>query len=226
MAHDNDSFIREVNDELRSEQLTRVWRRYRPFIIGAAVLVVVGTAGYRGYEYWHSHNASQYGDQFLGALNLAKEGKTDEAMAALQKLESDGSGAYPVLAQMRAATLMAEKGDAAGAIKAFKEVSGDSAVPGVIRDIAKVRAGYLLVDSGSYADVSAEVEAMATGNGALRNSAREVLGLAAYKAGDMTKAREWYEEIVNDAQAPRNLANRAQIMLDTMTSSAPAAAKS
>lgn len=226
MAQDNDSFIREVNEELRSEQISRVWRNYRGFIIGGAVLIVLGTAGYRGYEYWHNHNASQYGDQFLAALNLAKENKTEEAMAALQKLEQDGSGAYPVLARMRAATLLTQKGDAAGAIKAFRDVAADNSVPAILRDIAKIRAAYLLVDNGSYTEVSAEVEAMATGNNALRNSAREALGLSAMKAGDTTKAREWFEEIVNDAQTPRNVANRAQIMLDTLASSAPQAAKS
>ncbi|MFD1746078.1 tetratricopeptide repeat protein [Rhizobium helianthi] len=226
MAQDNDSFIREVNEELRSEQISRIWRSYRGFIIGGAVLIVLGTAGYRGYEYWHNHNASQYGDQFLAALNLAKENKTDEAMAALQKLEQDGSGAYPVLARMRAATLLTQKGDATGAIKAFREVAADNSVPSVLRDIAKMRVAYLLVDNGTYADVSAEVEPMATGNHTLRNSAREALGLSAMKAGDTAKARQWFEDIVNDAETPRNVANRAQIMLDTLASSGPQAAKS
>lgn len=226
MAQENDSFIREVNDELRSEQVSKVWRSYRPFIIAGAALIVLGTAGYRGYEYWHSTNSSQYGDQFLAALNLAKENKTDEALAALEKLEKDGGGSYPVLAQMRAATLLSQKGDAAGAIKAFQAVSADSSLPAVLRDVAKMRAAYLLVDTGTYAQVSSEVEPMATGNHTLRNSAREVLGLSAMKAGDMAKAKQWFEDIANDAQAPRNIANRAQIMLDTMVSTAPQAAKS
>ena len=226
MAHENDSFIREVNEELRSEQISRVWRAYRPFIIAGAALIVLGTAGYRGYEYWHSNNASQYGDQFLAALNLAKQNKTDEAIAALEKLEKDGSGAYPVLARMRAATLLSQKGDAAGAVKAFQQVAADSAIPAVLRDIAKMRAAYLMVDTSTYAQVAAEVESMATGNHALRNSAREVLGLAAMKAGDTAKAKQWFEDIANDAQAPRNIANRAQILLDTLVSSAPPAAKS
>lgn len=226
MAQENDSFIREVNDELRSEQISKVWRNYRPFIIAGAALIVLGTAGYRGYEYWHSHNSSQYGDQFLAALNLAKGNKPDEALAALEKLEKDGGGSYPVLAQMRAATLLSQKGDAAGAIKAFQAVAADNSLPAVMRDVAKMRAAYLMVDSGTYAQVSSEVEPMATGSHALRNSAREVLGLSAMKAGDNAKAKQWFEDIANDAQAPRNIANRAQIMLDTMASSAPQAAKS
>ncbi|SIQ20629.1 hypothetical protein SAMN05880590_102572 [Rhizobium sp. RU35A] len=221
MVHDNDSFIREVNEELRSEQISGVWRRFRYFIIGGAALIVVGTAAYRGYEYWHSHNASIYGDQFLAALNLAKD-KPDEALAALKTLEADGSGAYPVLARMRAATLLAQKGDVAAAVAAFNDVSKDKAVPDVMRDVAKLRAAFLLIDTGTYDQVSAEVEVMAVPGNALRNSAREALGLAAYKASDMAKAKQWFQDIAGDATAPRNVANRAQIMLDTIAASGKA----
>jgi hypothetical protein len=223
MVQDNDSFIREVNDELRSEQFSGAWKRFRYVIMGVAVLIVVGTAGYRGYEYWHSHNSSQYGDQFLAALNLAKENKSDEALAAFAALEKDGSGSYPVLARLRSATLLSEKGDVTGAVSAFDAVAKDNGVPAIIRDVARVRAGWLLIDSGTYDQVSAQVEVMATPGHALRHSAREALGLAAYKAGDMVKAKEWFQQIASDAQTPRNVANRAQIMLDTIAASGKAA---
>ena len=51
MAQNDDSFFREVNEELRSDQLQYVWKRYSRILIGVAVLVVLGTAGWRGYEY-------------------------------------------------------------------------------------------------------------------------------------------------------------------------------
>lgn len=222
MAHDNDSFIREVNEELRSDRISSVWRRFRYYIIGGAALIVLGTAGYRGYEYWHSHNASVYGDQFIAALELAKDNKADDALAALQKLEAEGGGSYPVLARLRSATLLSQKGDAAGAIAAFNQVAGDSSVPQIVRDVAKMRAAWLLIDTGTYAQVSAEVEVMAVPNHALRHSAREALGLSAYKAGDIQKAKKWFQDIANDAQSPRNVANRAQIMLDTIAASGKA----
>jgi hypothetical protein len=71
MAQDDDSFIREVNEELRSDQFRGAWQRYGRIVIAVAVLIVVGTAGYRGYEYWNTHNSSQSGDRFLAALKLA-----------------------------------------------------------------------------------------------------------------------------------------------------------
>lgn len=222
MANDHDSFIREVNEELRSEQVRMVWARYGRIVIGAAVAIVLGTAAWRGYEYWSEHQASASGDQFLAALNLIRDGKNAEAETALKALEADGSGAYPVLARMRAATLQAEKGDAAAAIAAFTAIGKDGSVPDVVRDTARLRAAYLLVDTGTYEQVSAEAEQIAVPTNALRHSAREVLGLAAYKAGDMVKAKDWFQQASTDAQAPSNVANRARMMLELINASGKA----
>ncbi|MCM2291151.1 tetratricopeptide repeat protein [Allorhizobium sp. BGMRC 0089] len=217
MAEDHESFIREVNDELRSEQVQRAWRKLGPILIGVAVLIVAATAGYRLYEYWGSGQSSKTGDQFMAALKLASDGKSDEAMKSLETIEKSGYGDYPVLARFRAASIMAEKGDAKGAIAAFDAIAADSAAPQVIRDTAKVRAAFLLVDNGSYDQVAAEVETLAKSTtDMLRSSAREALGLAAYKAGKMDQARQWFQQIADDGQAPRNVASRAQIMLDNI----------
>ena len=222
MANENDSFIREVNEQIRSEQLSNFWGRYGVLVIGAAVLIVLAAAGAGIYEYWSSSRASKSGDQFASALKLAAEGKNDEAMTALSALETSGHGAYPVLAKFRSATLLAQKGDAAGAIAAFTAIGNDSSAPQVFRDTAKVRAAFLLVDTGTYEQVSAQAEALSSDGQAMRNSAREALGLAAYKAGNFAQAKQWFEQITGDAQAPRNVASRAQIMLDNIAASGKA----
>ncbi|MDQ0321290.1 hypothetical protein QO002_003428 [Pararhizobium capsulatum DSM 1112] len=222
MANQDDSFIREVNDELRSDQMRSVWTRFGGVIVAIAVLIVLGTIGKVGYEYWRESSASKSGDEFLAALTLAKANKTDEALAAFNTLEKDGYGAYPVLARMRAATLQAQKGDTAGAIAVFSDIAKDNSVPAAMRDAARIRAAYLLVDTGTYEQVSAEVELLAVPQNGLRHSARETLGLAAYKAGDMAKAKGWFQQIADDAQSPRNLANRAQMLLDLITASGKA----
>ncbi len=222
MVDQNDSFIREVNEELRSDQVRNAWKRYSRIIIGAAVVIVLGTAGHRLWTHWDSTQASDAGDKFLAALTLADQGKRDEAEAALQALEQDGYGAYGILARFRAASVLAEKGDPSGAVASFKTIGDDTSIPEAVRNTAKVRAAWLLVDTGSYEEVSAMVEAMATPTNAMRHAAREALGLAAYKAGDMTRAREWFEQIVEDAEAPRNVANRAQMLLDNIKASGKA----
>lgn len=218
MVNQDDSFIREVNEELRSDQMRLVWKRFGRILIGIAVLVVLGTIGKVSYEYWRDSQASAAGDEFLAALTLARDGKKDEALAALGKLEQEGFGSYPVLARMRSASLLAET-DTQRAVNAFTAIAKDTSVPQPVRDAARLRAAYLLVDTGTYERVSAEVEQLTTPQSATRHSAREVLGLSAYKHGDYARAKEWFDAILNDNETPRNVANRAQMLLDLIAAS-------
>jgi hypothetical protein len=183
------------------------------------VAIVLVTAGYRGYEYYTNSRASASGDRFLAALTLANEGKQSESLTALRELETDGYGAYPVLARMRAATLIQENGDAAGAVAAFDAVVADRSAPDSIRDLARIRAAYILVDTGTSAEVAERAEPLASDTSSLRHAAREVLGLAAWKDGRFGDAKVLFQQITDDPQAPRNAMQRASIMLDLITAS-------
>lgn len=215
----DDSFIREVNEEIRREQAQALWDRFGPAILGIAILIVLATAAVVGYRYWDETRANRSGDAFSAALKLANDGKNDEAIAALDQLEKDGYGAYPLLARMRAATVKADKGDVDGAVKDFDAVAADGAIPAGIRDMARLRAALLLVDHGSFADVSSRVEALTADTNPLRHSAREALGLAAWKDGKSADALKLFDQISSDDGAPRNVRQRAQLMSELIRGS-------
>ncbi|MER9404260.1 tetratricopeptide repeat protein [Mesorhizobium caraganae] len=215
----DDSFIREVNDEIRREQAHALWDRFGPAILGLAILVVLGTAAFVGYRYWDESRANRSGDAFSQALKLANDGKSDDALTALQQLEKDGYGAYPLLARMRAATVKADKGDFAAAVADFDGVAADTAIPQGIRDMARLRAALLLVDHGSFADVSSRVEALTADNNTLRHTAREALGLAAWKEGKTQDALKLFDQIAADDGAPRNARQRATLMSELIRGS-------
>lgn len=214
MSNEDDNFIREVNEELRSDAATAIWKKYGKFIIGGAVAIVLGVAGNVAYKEYTANQAAASGDIFLAALTAAREGRQDEAIESFDKLEAEGYGAYPLMAKLRAATVLADKGDASAAIASFQAVAGDSSVPKALQDIAKIRAAYLLVDHGSYDDVSRQVEVLTDTENAMRHSAREALGLAAFKANDFSRAKEWMELMVDDARTPQQMSTRAQVVLD------------
>ncbi len=215
----DDSFIREVNQELRQDQAKALWDRFGPIAIVAAVLVVLATAAFVTYEWWVDSKADASGDAFAQALTLARDGKQDDALKALQDLETGGYGAYPLLARMRTATVLADKGDFAGAVTQFDEVAADGSTPQAIRDVARLRAGYILVDNGSYEDVSKRVEVLTDDANALRHSAREALGLAAWKAGKAKDALVFFDQIAADQAAPTNIRERAGMMSELITGS-------
>jgi len=215
----DDTFIREVNEELRKDQAKALWQRFGMPLIGLAVLIVVGTAAFVAYRYWDESRANRSGDAFSQALKLANDGKSDEALAALDQLEKDGYGAYPLLARMRAATVKADKGDTAAAVADFDAVAADGAIPAGLRDMARLRAALLLVDSGSFADVSSRVEPLTADTNPLRHTAREALGLAAWKEGKSDDALKLFDQIAADDAAPQNARQRATLMSELIRGS-------
>jgi hypothetical protein len=218
----NDSFIREVNEELRQDKLKAVWTRYGLLIAGVVVAILVGTAAWVGWTSWNEQRANRSGDAFSQALDLAEAGRNDEALEALRALEADGYGSYPVLARMRQATVMSDAGDFDGAVAAFDSVAADTAIPQSIRDMARLRAALVLVDHGTAAQVAERTQPLIDDANAMRHSAREAMGLAAWKEGDTATATQMFERITADGQAPANLRQRAELMLELLRGSAAA----
>ncbi|MCE3518965.1 hypothetical protein LXJ58_29895, partial [Escherichia coli] len=112
------------------------------------------------------------------------------------------------------------------AVAAFDEVAADASVPQSLRDLAKLRAALLLLDTGSYDDVAKRVESLSSDGNPMRHSAREALGLAAWKAGRGGDAEKLFKQISDDQAAPANIRQFADTMLDMLrsTGAAPAAA--
>lgn len=208
--------FREVDEDLRHERYKKLWDRYGAYVIGLAVLIVVATAGWRGWEYWQSRQAQASGDRFVAALQLASEGKREEALAALEAVAKDGSGGYPVLANFRAAAEKAAAGDKAGAVTAYDTIAAGGA-PALVSDLARLRAAMILADTASVADLTARVGSLATTGNPWRHSAREIIGLAAFRENDLGVSRKNFSEIVQDQEAPQDIKNRAQFMIGLIT---------
>lgn len=215
----DDSFIREVNEEIRQDQAKAIWDRFGPALLALAVLVVLATAAYVAYDYWVENRANKSGDDFAAALVLANDGKHDEALAALKALEEGGYGSYPLLARLRSGTVLAEKDDPAAAVAAFDSVANDTAAPSAIRDMARLRAALILVDSGSYADVASRADPLNAEDNTLRHAAREALGLAAWKEGRLADALALLEQVSADESAPRNTRERATLLAELIRGS-------
>ncbi len=215
----DDSFFREVNEEIRQEQARALWDRYGLAAIVIAVLVVIGTGLFVAWGYWVETQANASGDRFSQALTLANSGKANEALIIFETLKKDGYGAYPMLARMRAATVLADQGDLKGAVAGFDEVAADTVIPASLRSIARLRAAFLLVDHGTYAEVSSRVEELTAYTSPLRHSALEALGLSAWKNGKLTDAMKLFELIANDEATPRNARQRANVMTELIRSS-------
>ena len=208
--------FREVDEEVRRERLERLWTRYRFVLIALATVIVVGVGGWRGYQWWQAKKAAEAGAQFEAALALAGQGKHEEAQAAFAKIGAEGTSGYQVLARFRAAEELAQR-DPQGAIKEYDTLVSDAGIGQTLQDLAAMRAGLILVDTAAYNDLRARLEPLAASDRAFRHSARELLALSAWRAGDQSAVRHWVDIILTDAETPPAIRSRAD-MLTALTS--------
>jgi hypothetical protein len=210
--------FQEVDEEVRREQLKKLWQRYGNYIIAVCILVIVAVGAWRGYEWWETKKAAEAGAAFEQAVTLAESGKHQEAEAAFAKLAADGTAGYRVLARLREAAELART-DRKAAVKAYDAIAADRGVSQVIQDLATLRAGFLAIDSSSYGDMRARLEPLTGPERTFRHSARELLALSAWKEGDMGAARQWADMIITDPQTPPGTRSRAEVLSELIAAS-------
>ena len=174
--------FQEVDEEVRREQLKKLWDRYGTLIVAACVLVVVGVGAWRGYGYWQTKKAGETGLAFERAVTLAKSGKHQEAEAAFAKIATDGTAGYRVIARLREASELAQT-DKKAAVSAYDALAADKSAGQVIQDLSAVRAGLLLIDDTPYSQMQQRLEPLTAAGRTYRHSARELLAFSALEVG-------------------------------------------
>jgi hypothetical protein len=207
--------FREVDEELRQERVEKLWKQYGKFVIAAAVLIVLGVAGWKFWQNQERDARIAEGAKFAEAAALLEAGKTAEAATAFAALAGETTSGYGILARLNEASIRVQAGDAAGAIDIYDSVAGDGGVPGSIRKLATVLAGLqaLRVASIDLAAIESKLAPLTQAGEAYRYIALEILAVAAQKAGDIEKAKTQYKSIVEDPAAPTSVRSRASQMI-------------
>jgi hypothetical protein len=208
----NYDVFQEVDEEVRREQLQKLWERYQYYVIAVVVLVILGVATWRGYDYYMTQQANAAGTAFEEAMILSEKGEHAESETAFAKIASEGVGGYRSLARLRQAAELAER-DPKGAIAAYERVAGDNSVGQVLQDLAGLRAGGLLIDEASYDIARSRLERLALPGRAFRHNARELLALAAWRASDTAAAKRWFDVITTDPETPSATRSRVEMLI-------------
>jgi hypothetical protein len=204
--------FQEVDEEVRREQLKKLWDRYGNYVVAAAVFVVLVIAAWRGYQWWEVRKATESGASFEAAAALADAGKHADAEAGFAKVVADGTAGYRHLARLREAAQLAQV-DAKAAIAAYQAIAADASVGPVLQDLAALRAGAMLIDAGSFDDARRTLEPLTANDRTFRHSAREMLLLAAWRAGDADAAKRWFDVISTDLQTPAAMRSRVEMLM-------------
>jgi hypothetical protein len=202
----------EVDEEVRREQLKKLWERYGGLLIGACILLIAAVGGWRGYEWWEGKKAAEAGAAFQAAVTLSTDGKSKEAEEAFAKLAASGTTSYRMLAKFREAAEVA-RNDPKAAVAIYDQLTADGSVGSVLQDLAALRAGTILIDTAPYSEIVRRLEPLAAADRTFRHSARAMLALAAWRAKDLTAMRHWTDMILADAETPAGTRGQIQMLL-------------
>ncbi|MEH2569252.1 tetratricopeptide repeat protein [Bradyrhizobium sp. AZCC 2289] len=201
----------EVDEDVRRDQLKKLWDQYSIYIVAGALLIIASVGGWRGYEYLEAKKAAEAGAAFDKAVELSEQNKHTEAEAAFADLAAKAPSGYRVLARLRVAAEVANR-DPQAAAKMFDDIAADRSVGAPEQDLARVRAAQLLLETSTYPNLLQRLEAAAAPGATFRHTARELLALSAWRANDMTAARQWLDQIANDGETPPSLRSRAEAL--------------
>ncbi|MFM9844859.1 MAG: tetratricopeptide repeat protein [Dongiaceae bacterium] len=207
--------FQEVDEEVRREKMQRLWRRYGGYAAAAGVAILLGAAGYIGWQKYSEHQADQRAEAFSAAIAMIADPDPAKAKAALQTLAQGGDG-IAVLARFRAAALQIAAKDETGAVAAYDGIAADGSVPGPFRDAAAMLAAMHLVDTADQAEMKLRLESKTAAPNPWRFTALELLALAAQRAGDLEQARKIYTQLADDLETPSGLRGRAAEMLTAL----------
>jgi hypothetical protein len=201
----------EVDEEVRRDQLKKLWDRYRILLIALAVLIVAAIGAWRFYEYDVAKKAAIAGAAFESAVTLSEQGTHAEAEAAFAKVVTEVPGGYGILSRFRAA---AELGQVkpADAVKAYDELAADNSLGATWQDLAGLRAGLLLVDTAPLADMRRRLDPLAEPGRTYRHTARELLALSAWRNNDFTAAGKYIDMIAGDGETPPGTRSRIDVL--------------
>ncbi len=211
----------EVDEDVRRDQLKKLWDQYSIYIVAGALLIIAAVGGWRGYQYLEAKRAAEAGVAFDKAVELSEANKHAEAEAAFTELAAKAPSGYRMLARLRGASELALR-DPQAAAKQYDDIAADRGVGASERELARIRAAELLLETSSYPNMLQRLETATAPEATFRHTARELLALSAWRANDTAAARRWLDLIASDGETPSSLRSRA----DALQALLPPVAKS
>lgn len=203
------AFLREVDDELRREQLTGWWQRWGRILVA---VVGIGLVAFAGWLWWHEDRVKRAGEHAIllsQAFQDIDQDKNQEAAAKLATLERSGADGYAVMARLTRADQALKAKRTADAVAGFRSIANDAKASQPLRDLALIRQTAVEFDQLKPADVVARMKPLAVEGGPWFGSAGEMLAVAYLKDGKADLAAPLFAAIARDESLPSTLRARA-----------------
>lgn len=205
----SDTFLREVDENLRRDRLRDFLKAYGTWLIAALVLFLAAVGG---YLYWKQRQEARAGEETERLYSVFADlaaGRSQNAAPRLRLLEQSTNDAVRASALLAQAAVALEKNDRAQAIAKYREVAGDEGMAKPYRDAATIRLTALEFDALKPEQVIARLEPLAKPGEPWFGSAGEMTAFAYLKQGQKAQAGRLFAAIAADTQVPPSIRSRS-----------------
>ena len=225
----NETFLREVDENLRRDQMQAAARAYAKWVILAVVLLLVAIGG---WLYWRDQQARQAAvdsEALSAAIDNISTGNVTPVAGQLAPLEQAGADAISVSARLTSAAVALQQNDRPKALAIYTAVAADTGVAEPWRDLATVRQTALEYDALQPQAVIDRLAPLAKPGAPWFGSAGEMTALALLKAGRKSESGRLFAAIAADKSVPDTIRGRAVQIASTLgvdaSASLPASAQ-
>ena len=204
-----ESFVREVDENLRRDQMRDMARSYGKWIVAAVILFLAAVGGYLYWQYRQQEQAMADSEAMNAALDKIADGNAKGAEAGLLPLSQDSNDVTRASALLGRAALALRKNDRKTAIDLYKQVAADEGLPQPFRDLATVRGTMTEYDMLKPDEVIARLSALSQPGNPFFGSAGEMTAMAMLTKGDRAGAGQLFAKIAADKQVPETIRSRA-----------------
>lgn len=212
----NETFLREVDEELRRDEAMRFVRRFGVWIVLALIAALIAFGGYLFWQHRQTREAERQGEQLQTAYDSLGANNTTAAAAPLAELAQSSSAGYRALAIFTQADILLQKDDLKGAAAKFASVAGDTTYPQPFRDLALIRQTSAEYDTLKPEVVVTRLRPLAVAGNPWLGSAGEMIAVAYLRQGRRDLAGQMFGRVAQDEGVPPSIRQRAVQMAGTM----------
>lgn len=214
--NDNQAFLREVDEELRRDQLASALTRYGRWLIAA---VVLGLVAFGGVLLWRNHQrdaAGAAGEQLQQAFDDLGNNRLAAASAALAPVAASRAPGYRAVAAFAKADIQLQKKDATGAAATFAGIAADPSNAQPFRDLALIRQTSTEYDTLKPRVIVDRLKPLAVPGNPWFGSAGEMVAAAYVRMNRRDLAGALFGQIASDETVPDSLRQRAVQMAGSL----------
>ncbi|MEH6790290.1 tetratricopeptide repeat protein [Parasphingorhabdus sp.] len=207
--HQEQVFLREVDEAVREDQLKNIAARYGLWIFAAVVIGLASLAGWIFYQNNQDEASGLRSEEYVAAIDSIRQNNLDGASKALDPLTDAGQPGYRAAAQLLQANIALEKNDPKKAIAGYAKVVADDSLPKPFRDLALIRQTTAEFDSLKPQQVIDRLKPLAVPGNAWFGSAGEMVAISYLNMNKSDLAGPLFAQLAKDDNVPATIRSRA-----------------